>query len=58
MEKKDTVHMFWLLVQVSTINDKKDFEAVNTALKAARFTPDEIKVVWNMIASIMILVSP
>ena len=50
--------MFWLLVQVSTINDKKDFEAVNTALKAARFTPDEIKVVWNMIASIMILVSP
>ncbi|XP_057293131.1 unconventional myosin-Id-like isoform X2 [Hydractinia symbiolongicarpus] len=40
---------------VESINDKKDYEAVNNALKASKFSPLEIENIWKLIAAIIVL---
>eukprot|EP00794_Sanderia_malayensis_P003495 gene3495-3994_t len=39
--------------QLKTIDDKKDYQVVNAALKATKFSLDECNVIWKLLAAIL-----
>ena len=43
-------------LQIKSIDDKRDYQVVNAALKATKFSLDETKVIWKLLASILHLV--
>ena len=44
------------MFKVESLNDQKHYELVNKALAAAKFAADEIKTIWQLVASIITLV--
>lgn len=46
-----------ILLQVDTINDRKDFDTVRNAMKVLHYTTEQIDQVWKLVAAIIHLVS-
>eukprot|EP00111_Clytia_hemisphaerica_P022209 TCONS_00065260-protein len=40
---------------VDSLDDKKGFSAVNNALKASKFSAEEIEIIWKLVSSIILL---
>ena len=49
--------VFYLLLKLTTINDKKDYQVVNAAMRATKLSLDDCNVIWKLLASILHLVS-
>ena len=47
-----------IVLQVSTIDDKKDYGVVNKAMKMIGFSDRERETVWKIVAAIIHLVCP
>ena len=42
---------------MKSIDDKRDYQIVNAAMKATKFSLDECNIIWKLLASILHLVS-
>ena len=45
------------LFKLKTINDKKDYQVVNAAMRATKLSLDDCNVIWKLLAGILHLVS-
>ena len=46
----------WVSMQVDSLNDRRDFDSVRSAMRLLGYSADQVETVWKLLAAILHLV--